>query len=289
MNLEKFIEKAKPLRVLGVKIAQNGETVGQWQAEEEVRRNIYSGTKSFVSFAVGRAVQEGLLSLDEKLTDVFQDEIPKQVSENLKKATVRDLLTMRLGEATAELMSSRRTTLCQDDWVRYSLSLRFPYAPGETFMYSNVGPYLAGVLVQRRAGCNLVNYLMPRLFQPLGIQLPTWEVDPLGNSFGASGLMLTMSEYHKFGLLYLQKGVWQGKRLISEAWVEESSRRLYADGPGYGYLFWRGEYNSYRADGMYGQLCIVFPSYNAVVTAVCESREPQSVLQAIYDEICPQF
>ena len=289
MNLEKFIEKAKPLRVLGITITQNGETVGQWLAEEEIRRNIYSGTKSFVSLAVGCAVQEGLLSLDEKLTEVFQEELPKQVSENLKKATVRDLLTMRLGQATAELMASRRITLCQDDWVRYSLSLPFPYAPGETFVYSNVGPYLAGVLVQRRAGCNLVDYLMPRLFQPLGIRLPTWEVDPFGNSFGGSGLMLTMSEYHKLGLLYLQKGVWQGKRLISKAWVEESSKSLYADGPGYGYLFWRGEYNSYRADGMYGQLCIVFPSHNAVVTAVCESREPQSVLQAIYDEICPQF
>ena len=289
MRLEKFIEKAKQLRVLGVKITQNGKEIGRWLAEDEMRRNIYSGTKSYVSFAVGRAVQEGLLSLDEKLTDVFADELPETVSENLQKATVRDLLTMRLGQATSELMASRRTTLNRNDWVRYSLSLPFPSAPGEAFVYSNVGPYLAGVLVQRRAGCTLTDYLMPRLFQPLGIQLPTWELDPLGNSFGGSGLMLTISEYHKLGLLYLQKGVWQGKRLIAEEWVEESGKALYADGPGYGYLFWRGEYNSYRADGMYGQLCIIFPDHNAVVTTVSESRDPQSVLRAIYDEICPQF
>lgn len=289
MRLEKFIEKAKQLRVLGVKITQNGKEIGCWLAEDEMRRNIYSGTKSYVSFAVGRAVQEGLLSLDEKLTDVFADELPETVSENLQKATVRDLLTMRLGQATSELMASRRTTLHRNDWVRYSLSLPFPSAPGEAFVYSNVGPYLAGVLVQRRAGCTLTDYLMPRLFQPLGIQLPTWELDPLGNSFGGSGLMLTMSEYHKLGLLYLQKGVWQGKRLIAEKWVEESGKALYTDGPGYGYLFWRGEYNSYRADGMHGQLCIIFPDHNAVVTTVSESRDPQSVLRAIYDEICPQF
>ena len=97
-----------------------------------------------------------------------------------------------------------------------------------SLLYNNVGPYLAGILVQRRAGCDLTEYLMPRLFGPLGIWRPTWECDPLGNTFGAGGLMLTLSELHRFGLLYLNEGMWNGQQLISREWVKESTQQQYS-------------------------------------------------------------
>ena len=194
MDLSSFVDKASKMGVLGVKVSQHGELIGEWFGDDECRRNVYSVTKSYTSCAVGFAWQEGLLSLDEKLTDAFPDDLPDHISENLKKATVRDLLTMRLGQADAHLMGGQRPKYKETDWVKMSLAIPFDYAPDTHFVYNNVGPYLAGILVQRRSGCNLVSYLMPRLFSHMGIHLPTWEVDPMGNSFGAGGLFLNLEE-----------------------------------------------------------------------------------------------
>ena len=287
MDLSAFIEKAIPLRVLGVKVTQHDRLAAVWHSEDECRRNIYSATKSFTSCAVGFAVQEGLLSLDEKLTDAFPQELPETVSDNLARATVRDLLTMCLGQAAGSLMSAQRPLYREDDWVRLSLSIPFVYRPGTHFVYNNVGPYLAGVLVQRRAGCDLAAYLTPRLFAHLGIRRPTWEIDPRGYSFGSGGLFLTLSELHTFGLFYLHKGRWGGRQLLDPAWVEESAKPQ--DSSHYGYLFWRGKYNSYRADGKYCQLSIILPDQDAVVSLVAECREGDKLMDAVYRDICAQL
>ena len=218
MDISEFIEVAKKLNVLGIKVTQNGELIAEWHSEPECRRNIYSATKSFTSCAVGFAVQEGLISLEEKLTDVFSEDLPDFIDDNLKAATVRDLLTMCLGQEQGSLMGEQRPLYKEDDWVKMSLSIPFKYKPGTHFVYNNVGPYLAGILVQRRSGCDLVSYLTPRLFSHLEIKRPTWETDPLGNSFGAGGLFLTLSELHKFGLFCLNKGKWNGRQILSEKW-----------------------------------------------------------------------
>src|SRR5699024_1534163 len=178
----------RPLGLLGVKINIGKTLVGEWYLEEEHRRNVYSAAKSFTVCAVGFALQENLLSLDEKLTDAFAEDLPSTISENLSCATVKDLLTMHLGQERSYLRDAERPLLESDNWVRLSLRFPFLYSPGSKFVYNNVGPYLAGVLVQRRAKCNLVEYLTPRLFTYLGIKNPTWETDPLGNTFGSAGL-----------------------------------------------------------------------------------------------------
>lgn len=287
MDLSAFIEEAKQLHVLGIKVTQNGELIGEWLGDEECRRNIYSATKSFTSCAVGFAVQEGLLSLDERLVDAFPNDLPTQVSDNLAVATVRDLLTMCLGQEQGFLMGGQRPLYEEDDWVKLSLSIPFVYKPGTHFVYNNVGPYLAGILVQRRAGCDLVSYLTPRLFSHLGIKRPTWESDPLGNSFGAGGLFLTLSELHKFGLFYLNRGKWNGKQLLSEKWIDESTKA--SDTDKYGYLFWRGEHNSYRADGKYSQISMMLPDKNAVVSVVAECRDGERFMRAVYDLVCARL
>ena len=287
IDISSFVEKAKTLGVLGVKVTQHNELKAEWLSEGECRRNIYSATKSFTSCAMGFAIQEGLISLDEKLTDAFADDIPENPDENLKKATVRDLLTMCLGQESGHLMGEQRPLYKEDDWVKMVLSIPFVYEPGTHFVYNNVGPYLAGILVQRRSGTDLVSYLMPRLFKHLEIKRPTWEIDPLGNTFGAGGLFLTLSELHKFGLFYLNKGKWNGKQLLNTAWIEESTKP--SDTEQYGYLFWRGKYNSYRADGKYSQLSIILPDADAVVSLVAECRNGEELTQAINDLICAQL
>ncbi len=288
MDIAKFIEIAQPLGVLGVQVTQRDELAAQWHLEGECRRNVYSASKSYTSCAVGFALQEGLLSLDEKLVDVFRSELPETVSDNLAKAKVRDLLTMCLGQEQGNLMGEQRPLYEEKNWVKLSLEIPFVYEPGTHFVYNNVGPYLAGILVQRRAGCDLVSYLMPRLFEPMGIHRPTWEVDPFGNTFGAGGLFLTLTELHRFGLLYLHEGEWEGKRLLSKEWVTESAK-CQAVGEDYGYLFWRGEYNSFRADGKYCQLSVILPDQDAVVTVVSECRRGGELMRAIYDHVCAQL
>lgn len=287
MDLSAFIEEAKQLHVLGIKVTQNGELIGEWLGDEECRRNIYSATKSFTSCAVGFAVQEGLISLDERLVDAFPRDLPESISDNLRAATVRDLLTMCLGQEQGFLMGGQRPLYEEDDWVKLSLSIPFVYKPGTHFVYNNVGPYLAGILVQRRAGCDLVSYLTPRLLSHLGIKRPTWECDPLGNTFGAGGLFLTLSELHKFGLFYLNRGKWNGKQLLSEKWIDESTKA--SDTDKYGYLFWRGEYNSYRADGKYSQISMILPDKNAVVSVVAECRDGERFMRAVYNLVCAKL
>ncbi len=276
-----FLKVGEQCGLLGIKITQNEQEIYSYHKEREIRRNLYSASKSFTSMAVGFAIQEGLLSLKERLVDCFPDDLPSHVGENLKEATVRDLLTMRLGQERQALMGEERAILKEKDYVKFSLSIPFSHKPDTYFEYSNVGPYLAGVLVQRRAGCDLVHYLMPRFFDHLGILYPTWEHDPLGYTFGAGGLFLSLSELHLFGQFYLQKGKWNGKQILSPSWIEESTKAQGRDP--YGYLFWRGEYDSYRAHGKYEQVSMVIPKKNAVVSLVAECRNGEVMMRALYD------
>lgn len=115
------------------------------------RRNIYSASKSFTSCAVGFAVQEGLIDLDERLMDAFKEDIPNNPDENLKKATVKDLLTMTLGQEKGFLMGKQRPRMEEQNWVKASLAIPFVYEPGTHFVYNNVGPYLAGILVSTKS------------------------------------------------------------------------------------------------------------------------------------------
>ena len=290
LDMQAFIEAAGSARALGVIVTQGQKEIGKYLWDDACRRNVYSASKSFTSAAVGIAIREGLLSLDEKLVDAFAADLPETVSPHLEKAVVRDLLTMCLGQEKPYLMGADRPFYKETDWVRATLAQPFTKDPGESFLYNNAGPYLAGMLVQRRAGCDLVHYLMPRLFAPLGIRLPTWEVDPQGYTFGAGGLFLNIDELHLFGRLYLQQGEGNGRQILPKEWVRESSCKQVENGrEGYGYLFWRGQHDSFRADGKYGQYTIVFPEKDAVVTITAESRKEPAILNAVYQELYPQF
>lgn len=290
MDLEKFSAAAEAIGVLGLKVSQHGTVIAHKTWDEECRRNVYSASKSVTSCAVGFAVQEGLLSLEERLVDAFPQDLPEAISENLERATVRDLLTMCLGQEHGELMGAQRPLYKERDWVKLALSFPFTDAPNTKFVYNNVGPYLAGVLVQRRSGCDLVSYLTPRLFEHLGIVRPTWEIDPLGRTFGAGGLFLTLSELHTFGQFYLQNGQWNGKQLLDSEWVKASTSKQVDNGAyGYGYLFWGGEQGTFRADGKYGQLSILCRDKDAVITVVCECRDGAALNRAIFDQLYPQL
>ena len=109
-------------------------------------------------------------------------------------------------------------------------------------------------------------------------------------SAAVTGLLLALPELHKLGLLYQQGGQWQGKQLLDPNWVRESGRKqVENEEDGYGYLFWRGKYDSYRADGLYGQYSVILPAQEAVITCTAENRNQKQLLETLLDAIVPQL
>lgn len=288
---EQFVEHAPRLGVLGVEISRGGETVLSQAWDGIFRRNIYSATKSVVATAVGIAVHEGLLSLSEKLTDVFAEEMPQPLPPYWEGSTVRDMLTMGLGYETTCLMAAQRWNLPEDNWVKAALAHPLVRPTGEKLFYTNAGPHLAAVLVQRRAGCDLDAYLKPRLFDPLGIRCPNWEKDPMGYNFGGAGLTLALPEMHRLGFLWLNGGRWEGKQLVEEDWLKECARKQMdtESGFGYGYLFWRGPRDSWRADGAYGQKIIMLPRDEMVIAIQAECNGKGELARLIQESILDQL
>ena len=134
MELQRFIERTTPIGILGVKVTQNSVDIAKHLWDEECRRNVYSVSKSFTGTAVGIAVREGLLTLEEKLVDAFAEDIPENPGEYLLQATVRDLLTMCLGQENPELMGSQRPLYQEEDWVKMSLAFPFTCPPGTKYV-----------------------------------------------------------------------------------------------------------------------------------------------------------
>jgi hypothetical protein len=156
---------------------------------------------------------------------------------------------------------------------------------------------MLSAIVQKATGQTLLDYLRPRLFEPLGIEHPTWETSPQGVSTGGYGLSVRAKDIASFGQLYLQKGKWQGKQLVPEAWVEAATARQTSNGSnpksdwdqGYGYQFWRARHGGYRGDGAFGQYCIVLPEQDAVIAITSGLRDMQAVLNLVWDKLLPAF
>ena len=241
-------------------------------------RCIYSHTKSFTAAAVGMAIDEGKLSLDDRLADRFPEYRDVITDGRMKTVTLRHLLTMSSGIGEGLLMMPHRAEGegCPD-YLAYFLSRPLKYTPGTRFCYSNADTHMAGWMVARAVGETLQGYLYRKLFVKLGIGYPGWEADPLGNAFGASGMYLSIRDMGKLGLLFLNDGVWNGERLLSSDWVREATRTQIPTGEptpwtsGYGYQFWIIEDlpGAYRADGAYGQLSVVLPEKHAVLSVQC--------------------
>lgn len=295
-NMDHFLEEAPKLDVKGMIIYRKGEKVFHYQPKPEARQNQYSITKSFTSTAVAFAVQEKLFSLEDYVLDHFSEDAPEEQSEYLKEMKLKHLLTMSMGFEEPMLMGDVRARMTEKDWVRYVLNANIVHTPGTVFQYNNAGPYLLGILIQKLSKKSLIEYLNPRLFAPLGIPTPSCEQDPQGNTFGAGGLVLGVSEIAKLGQLYLQKGNWQGKQLIEQAWFESAaSPQVKVEDDGefgsyYGYLFWIMDDQVYRADGKYGQYIVIAPKKQAVIAVnAMRIENEKDVLRLIMQHVYPML
>jgi CubicO group peptidase (beta-lactamase class C family) len=254
---------------------------------------LYSLSKSFTSTAIGLAVAEGRLSVDDPVLAFFPVEAPRKPSANLAAMRVRHLLSMSTGHDhdTTEYLHR-----CRDgDWARAFLARPVAYAPGTHFLYNTGASYMLSAIIQRVTGQTLLEYLRPRLFEPLGIEGATWQTCPHGVNTGGFGLNIKTEDIVRFGQLYLQRGMWQGRRLLPEAWVAEASAAQVSNATntevdwqqGYGYQFWRCRHGAYRGDGAFGQFCVILPDQDAVVAITAGSPNMQAVLNLIWTHLLP--
>jgi hypothetical protein len=202
---------------------------------------------------------------------------------------VSDLLRMSTGQ-----QSEPPRTLDQP-WTKSFLSQPVPFKPGTHFLYNTTGTYMLSAIVQKVTGMTVLDYLRPRLFEPLGIEHPAWETSPQGISAGGFGLSIRTEDIVRFGQLYLQRGKWQGKQLVPEAWIEATTARQTSNGSnpqsdwdqGYGYQFWRCRHGAFRGDGAFGQFCVVLPEQDVVIAITSGTKNMQAVLNLVWDKLLP--
>jgi CubicO group peptidase (beta-lactamase class C family) len=288
-----FLEAAPNPGMHGFVLVRHGHVVAEgWWApyDAKTRHELYSLSKSFTSTAIGLAIADGKLSIDDPVMKFFPDDLPAEPSSNLKNMRVRDILCMSTGHQTEPPRSPT-----DQNWVKTFLAHPVPFKPGTHFLYNTSATYMQSAIVQKVTGKTTLDYLRPRLFEPLGIEDPTWGTSPQGITLGGYGLSVRTEDIAKFGQLYLQKGKWGEKQLVPAAWIEAATSRQTSNGSnpasdwdqGYGYQFWRCRHNAYRGDGAFGQYCVVLPEQDAVIAITSGVKDMQAVMNLIWDKLLP--
>jgi CubicO group peptidase (beta-lactamase class C family) len=278
-------------------LVRHGHVVaeGWWTPyDRQTPHVLFSLSKSFTSTAVGLAISEGKLSLDDQVLKFFPDEVPAEPSNNLKAMRVRDLLRMNTGNQT-EAPIRVADPKSPESWTRTFLAHPVPFKPGTHFLYNSPATFMLSAIVQKVAGMTTLDFLRSRLFDPLGFKDPQWISNPQGITVGAYGLSARTEDIANFGQLYLRIGMWNGKQLIPPSWVEQATSVQTSNGSaptsdwdqGYGYQFWRSRHNSFRGDGAFGQYCMVIPELDAVVAITSGVRDMQKVMNLVWDKLLP--
>lgn len=291
--ITQFLDKIKEqdLEFHSLMIARHGHVIaeGWWDPYRQDREHtLFSITKSFTSLAVGFAIEEGLLALEDPLVSFFP-EIEIDHGNEFRDIQVKDLLTLSVGHGKATMGWDLQQIV--GSWVNHFLNTPLEHEPGTRFLYNTSATHMLSAIVQKTSGLRLIDYLEPRLFEPLGIKVPYWQTSPEGHNTGGHGMSLNTEDLAKFGQFLLQKGVWNGKQVLSKKWIEEATSFQISNGDnkdddwqqGYGYQFWLCRHGAYRADGAYGQFCIVIPDKEAVITITSASQDGAKVLNLIWD------
>jgi len=280
-----------------VMVLQDGKLVAEYYDScygPDFLNICWSASKTFTSTAVGFAIQDGLLSVDDKVVGLLDPGmLPETVSDTLANLTVKQLLTMSSGlkidpigpAGSLKLKTPGKTTL----------EAGFKFAPGEKYAYNSHNTYLLSVIVTHLTGKSLHEYLQEKLFDKMGIHNYHWDVSAEGYDMGGWGLYITTESLAKMGQFYLQKGMWNGEQLLDPAWFEAAmSAQIYQSGTpeegndhniGYGYQMWRCTHNAARFDGAHGQWVIICPDKNAVIVITENTRNPYKMIKSVWTRL----
>lgn len=243
------------------------------------KREIYSLSKSFTSAAIGAAWDEGLINLDERLIDIFPDKLPNKISPNLEQMTVRHCLIMNTGHESCVM----KKMYDSPDPAKAFLSCEVKYTPGTHFLYNTGASCMLAAILEKKTGRKLYDYASQKILEPLGITKSRWTECAGNVNEGGIGLHISCADITKFGLMLANRGISGNKRILSQEWIEaagavQTDNTINGDSgtgnwtSGYGFQFWRTARDGYRGDGLKGQLCMIMPKNNAVVSIVACTR-----------------
>jgi len=298
---EKTFDGTHEGRVHGFVIVRHGKVIaeGSWKPFDTLNEThmLYSHSKSFTSTAIGFLVDDGKLDLDERVADIFPEDVPADAAEGIREIRVRDLLTMNVGS------NLNHDVPKYPNWRKCFFERKLDRKPGTGFKYDSDATYMLACIVEQRTGMKLMDFLKERLFSKIGIEKAWSTTSPQGIACGGWGMNMTTRELARFGQLYLQKGYWEGKNVISPSWVALATARQTWSGwqkvgaqrlgegsdweQGYGFQFWRCSHNAFRADGAAGQYTIVMPEQDAVVSIHAGLGDMQKELNLVWDHLLP--
>lgn len=289
-EIQAFIDDCEKegIELHGVMVLRHGKVACEAFKEPysaDYSHMMYSVSKSVTSTAIGFAIEEGFMTLETKFLDVFPWLRPAKYDPYLEKLNVLHLLTMRSGKSVSPM--SDRT---KDTWLKDFVDSPWVSEPGTDFKYISENMYVLCAMINKLTGQTVTEFLTPRLYEPLGMNVPYWETCPSGIETGGWGIFFTLEDLGKYTLCYQQKGMYNGKQIIPRQWAETSVSKVTdsvndtEDGTkGYGYCFWRCSYeHAYRADGMFSQFGIVFEDKDAALCTMAGNIDEQQTRDCIW-------
>ena len=289
------LDERPDIEMHSLMVVRHGQVVAEgWWAPYSADRPhlLYSLSKSFTSTAAAFAQAEGLLDLDDTVISHFAEFDADITDPRSRSMRVRHIASMAAGHT--EEMLTEALERDREEPVRGFLLIPPDRDPGTVFAYSQPCTYTLASIVQRNAGMSLTRYLRPRLFDPLGIGHVGWHTFPPGREQGFSGLHARTEDIAKLGLLYLQRGQWEGTQLIPAEWVAEATSEQVGNPAeanpdwrqGYGFQFWMSRHG-YRGDGAFGQFCVILPEHDTVIVTTAYTLDMQAMLDAMWARLLP--
>ncbi|MEZ4731210.1 MAG: serine hydrolase [Caldilineaceae bacterium] len=265
---------------------------GYWAPWSAARKHrMYSVSKSFVALAVGLMIDEGKLTLDDRVADYFPDKVPENLHPWLATATVRDLLTM----ATAH--SSTSYTRDDPDWVWTFFNLIPSHPPGTIFSYDTAATVVLTATVERLAGMPFLDYMRPRFLDRIGFSADAWCVrTPEGGSWGGSGVICTLRDLTKVALACMNGGMWGAERVLPEAYIRAATAKQIDNSirgnVGYGYQIWCERENGFSFRGMGSQYALCFPDKEFLFACIADTQGApagSAIPEVMWEELYPHL
>lgn len=256
---------------------------------EATKENVYSVSKSLTSIAIGILIDQGLLALDDYVLFYFADEL-KQYLPGYEKLQLKHLLTMSSGQKSDRFHGLTP----QHNPIEIYFNTELAYQPGEHFMYSNFDSLILSAIVTKMTGITLNQFLNENLYQKIGLKDIEWP-EFAGYSLGCTGLLLSVQDMARVGLLLLNEGRWEDQQIVSNNYLQQatkvqiqtSSELIKLNKHGYGYQFWINDFGDYKAAGLYNQLIIINHAYDLVFA--CIAYEERPLTELFKDYILPGF
>lgn len=285
-------ESNENVNLINLAVLQGNDVIAEFckkPYKKDRKQLLFSMTKSFTSLAIGIAIDQGLLSLDDYVISFFHDDLPVEPHSNLMKMKVRHLLTMTSGihnNTYSELFP-------QSNWIKAFLSQDFPHDPGTFYRYSTHATHMLSAIIQRVSGNSLEDFLNTYMFNPMDIYEAEWELSPEGLTAGGMGLSLYPASLIKVAAMLLNKGVYCGKRVISEEYIAHATfpqvikqddvndPNQYYSGYQYGFQFHISSNSVFRADGAFGQFMILYPPQNLAIVATSQRTKTETFLSLV--------